>query len=257
MRDDDRLLGAIVHDRTLADDQVFVETAAAYASVTLSHHAHLRAAAADERLRIERDLHDGAQQRLVALSINLEIAAERTGREDGEHAAAVMRRLAEEVERALEELRSLTHGADPPGLADHGLVVALRAAAVRNPIPTTVVGAGVGRYASEVERAAYFSGLEAMQNALKHASGASAVIVDVSDAAGLVLEVRDDGIGFDPGAVRHGLGLRNIRDRVAAVGGELAIVSSLGHGTRMIARIPCGSIGATAAPSRSEGAPPG
>ena len=80
IRDDDRLLGAIVHDRTLADDRVFVETAAAYASVTLSHHAHLRAAAADERLRIERDLHDGAQQRLVALAINLEIAAERTGR---------------------------------------------------------------------------------------------------------------------------------------------------------------------------------
>ncbi len=178
IRDDDRVLGAIVHDRTLADDQVFVETAAAYASVTLSHHARLRAAAADERLRMERDLHDGAQQRLVALSINLELAAERTGRAGGEPAAAVMRRLAEEVERALEDLRSLTHGADPPGLAEHGLVVALRAAAVRNPVPTTVVGAGVGRYTPEVERAAYFFGLEAMQNALKHASGASAVIVD-------------------------------------------------------------------------------
>ena len=140
IRDDDRLLGAIVHDRTLADDQVFVETAAAYAAVTLGHHAHLRAAAADERLRIERDLHDGAQQRLVALAIHLGMAAERTGRDYAEHSAAVLRRLAEEVERALEELRSLTHGVDPPGLADHGLVVALRAAAVRNPIPTTVVG---------------------------------------------------------------------------------------------------------------------
>ena len=146
------LLGAIIHDRTLADDRVFVETSRH--AVTrhhrhCGHHAHLRAAAADERLRIERDLHDGAQQRLVALAINLGIAAERTGRDDAEHSAAVMRRLAEEVERALEELRSLTHGADPPGLADHGLVVALRAAAVRNPIPTTVVGAGVGRYAPE------------------------------------------------------------------------------------------------------------
>jgi signal transduction histidine kinase len=257
IRDGDHVLGAIVHDRTLADDRGFIETAAAYTAMTLSHHAHLRAAAADERLRIERDLHDGAQQRLVALAINLELAAERTVREDGEHAAAVMRRLAEEVERALEELRSLTHGADPPGLADHGLVVAFRAAAVRNPIPTTVVGAGVGRYAPEVERAAYFVGLEAMQNALKHAHGASAVIVDLSDAAGLVLEVRDDGIGFDPAGVTHGLGLRSIRDRLAAVGGELAIVSSIGRGTRVIARIPCGAAGASAATWRSGAAPLG
>jgi signal transduction histidine kinase len=83
------------------------------------------------------------------------------------------------------------------------------------------------------------------------------VIVDVSDAAGLVLEVRDDGIGFDPTGVAHGLGLRSIRDRLAAVGGEVAIVSSLGHGARVIARIPCGPRSAAAAQSRSEAAPPG
>ncbi|MDA0171478.1 histidine kinase [Solirubrobacter taibaiensis] len=259
IRDGDRLLGAIVHDRTLADDPAFVETAAAYTAMTLTDHARLQAAAAGERLRIERDLHDGAQQRLVALGINLGIAADRTGREDGEHAAAVMRRLAEEVERTLEELRSLTHGEDPAGLADRGLVIALHAAALRNPVPTTVHAAVIHRHAPEIERAAYFCAMEAMQNAAKHAHGATAVVVEVCDADGLRLEVRDDGVGFDRERVTGGLGLRSMADRLAAVGGELAIVSSVGDGTRVIAQIPSAgdATGATSAPSRSETAPPG
>jgi signal transduction histidine kinase len=201
----------------------------------------IRTAAGDERRRIERDLHDGAQQRLVALAINLGLAAERSG-DDGEHAAAVMRRLALEVEHALDELRALTRGVPPAPLADGGLVEGLRAAALRSPIPATVLGAGVRRYPAEIENAAYFCCLEAMQNAAKHALGATAVVIDLSEAEELRLEVRDDGAGFDPARVAGGLGLISMRERLAAVGGELTVVSSPGHGTRIIGSIPLGTV---------------
>ena len=252
--DDGRRIAAIVHDRALGDDPAFIETASAYARMTLDNHrlsaqaaallrdvddarARMRTAADDERRRIERDLHDGAQQRLVALAINLGMAAERAG-DDGPHAAAVMRRLAEEVEHALDELRALTHGVYPAPLTDGGLVDGLRAAARRNPLPTTVLGAGVQRYPPEIESAVYFCCLEAMQNATKHAFGATAVVIDLSHVDSLRLEVRDDGAGFDTDRVAPGFGLTSMRDRLAAVGGELTIVSSPGHGTRVIGSVP-------------------
>jgi signal transduction histidine kinase len=235
--DDDRVLAAIIHDRALGDDPGFIDTASAYV-VT---QTRIRTAAGDERRRIERDLHDGAQQRLVALAINLGLAAERSG-DDGEHAAAVMRRLALEVEHALDELRALTRGVPPAPLADGGLVEGLRAAALRSPIPATVLGAGVRRYPAEIENAAYFCCLEAMQNAAKHALGATAVVIDLSEAEELRLEVRDDGAGFDPARVAGGLGLISMRERLAAVGGELTVVSSPGHGTRIIGSIPLGTV---------------
>ena len=252
--DDGRTIAAIVHDPALAEDPAFVATASAYAAMTLDNHrlaaqasalltevstsrARIRTAADDERKRIERDLHDGAQQRLVALAINLEIAAE-TSAGDAKRTAAVMRRLAGEVDQALQELRSLTHGDQPPPLADGGLVEGLRAAALRSPLPATVLGAGVQRYPPEVERAVYFCCLEAMQNAAKHAHGASAVVIDLSDTGALRLEVRDDGAGFDPEHVVDGLGLTSMRERLAAVGGELVIVSSPGHGTRILGTVP-------------------
>jgi signal transduction histidine kinase len=238
VRDGDRVIAMIVHDRALCEDRGFVEAATAFTAMTLAHHACLQSAAADERLRIQRDLHDGAQQRLIALAINLGLGAEQAGQVDGEHAAALMRRLAEEVDRTLEELRALTDGTDPPRLVDRGLVVALQDAAVRNPVPTTVLAARTRRLPLEVERALYFCGLEAMQNTAKHADGATAVIIEVSDSPGLRMEVRDDGVGFDSHHITLGLGLRNMHARLSAVGGELAIVSSVGHGTRIIATIP-------------------
>jgi signal transduction histidine kinase len=255
--DGERLVAAIVHDAALEDERAFIDAATAYALMTLENQrlsaqtsallravresrSRIQAAADDERRRIERDLHDGAQQQLVALRIKLELAAERTGdgRGNGVEGAAVLRRLGGDVEDALEEVRSLARGIYPASLADRGLLEGLRAAALRSPLPTTVLAAGIGRHSREIESAAYFCCLEALQNAAKHAESASAAVIELWDGDSLRFEVRDDGGGFDPVAVTGGAGLTNMRDRVAAVSGELAIVSSPGHGTRVIATIP-------------------
>jgi signal transduction histidine kinase len=192
-------------------------------------------AADAERRRIERDLHDGAQQRLVALRIQLELVAEQTHDADR---AATLRKLGDDVDDAIEEVRSLARGIYPAVLADRGLVEALRSAALQSPLPATVLAAGVGRYSREIETAAYFCCLEALQNAAKHAAGASAVVIDASDNGTLRLEVRDDGAGFDPRRTTESSGFVNMRDRLSAVSGELATVSSPGKGARIMITIP-------------------
>ncbi len=254
VRDGERLVAEIVHDAALGEDAAFVATTTSYALMTLDNHrlaaesqsllvqvresrARIQAAADEERRRIERDLHDGAQQRLVALRVKLELAAERAADDE---TAAVLREFGGEVEAALDEVRSLARGIYPAALADRGLVEGLRSAALRNPLRTTVVAAGIGRYSSEVETAAYFCCLEALQNAAKHASGATVAVVDLSDDGSLRLDIRDDGAGFDTTTGLVGSGFVNMRDRLAAVGGELEITSSPGHGTRVKARIPLG-----------------
>ncbi len=141
----------------------------------------------------------------MALRIQLELVAEETRDADR---AATLRRLGEDVEDAIEEVRSLARGIYPAVLADRGLVEALRSAALQSPLPATVLAAGVGRYSREIETAAYFCCLEALQNAAKHAAGATAVVVDASDNGTLRLEVRDDGAGFDPRRTDRGLRLR-------------------------------------------------
>ena len=251
--DGDRRVAAILHDPALRDESAFTETAAAYALMALDNHrlsaqtaallrevresrARIQSSADDERRRIEQDLHDGAQQRLVALRIKLGLAAERTGEADA--SAELLRDLGNEVDAALDEVRSLARGIYPAPLADWGLVEALRSAALASTLPTAVLAAGVGRYPREVESAAYFCCLEALQNVSKHARGATAVVIDLSDDGALHFEVRDDGVGFDPATVAGGVGLTGMRDRVAAVGGEVTIESRPGHGTRVRATIP-------------------
>jgi signal transduction histidine kinase len=200
--------------------------------------ARILAGADDERRRIERDLHDGAQQRLVALRIRLELAAEAVaeGRADP---VELLRELGVEAEVALEEVRSLAQGIYPAPLAALGLARALRSVAVSGAVPTTVMAEAGRRYAREVETAAYFCCLEAMQNAAKHAAGATGIRVVLSEGDGaLGLEVRDDGSGFDPDRTAPGGGFTNIRDRLAAVGGELEVRSGPGAGTRVLAVIP-------------------
>jgi signal transduction histidine kinase len=255
IRDGDRRVAAVFHDPALREERAFIDAAASYLVMTLDNQrltaqtasllrqvtdsrARIQATADDERRRIERDLHDGAQQRLVALRIKLELAAEQidTGRRNGD--AVLLRGLGGDVEKALDEIRSLARGIYPAPLADRGLVEALRSAALQSALPVTVMAAGVGRYAREVETAAYFCCLEALQNAAKHARGATAAVVDISDNGALHFEVRDDGAGYDPHRVTEGVGLTSMRDRVAAVGGTLAVESSPGRGTRVSADIP-------------------
>ena len=255
--DEGRLVAAIVHDAALRDDRAFVDTVTSYAAMTVENHrlaaqtssllravhesrSRIQAAADDERRRIERDLHDGAQQRLVALRIKLELAAEQTesGHGNGSTGAAALRRLGDDVEDALDEVRSLARGIYPASL-ERGLVEGLRAAALRSAISTTVLATGIRRHSREVESAAYFFGLEALQNAAKHAEGACSAVIELSEHDdALRMEVRDDGAGFDPAAAVSGMGFTTMRDRLAAVGGELAIISSPGHGTRVMATIP-------------------
>jgi signal transduction histidine kinase len=112
---------------------------------------------------------------------------------------------------------------------------------LRNPLPATVLAEGIQRYPHEIESAAYFCCLEALQNTAKHARGATVAVVELSDDGTLHLEVRDDGAGFDQAAVKAGSGLVNMRDRIEAANGELTITSLPGHGTRVTASIPLGA----------------
>ena len=177
-----------------------------------------------ERRRIERDLHDGAQQRLAALRARLGMVAERieTGRR---RAPGAIRALADEVELTIDEVRSFARGIYPSLLVERGLSEALRSAGRSAPVPTMVDAAGIGRYPPEIEATVYFACLEALQNAARHAQGASGVKIAVSRNPDLHFEVRDDGQGFDPDDVTWGAGITNLRDRLAAVGGELHVES--------------------------------
>jgi signal transduction histidine kinase len=193
------------------------------------------AVADEERRRIERDLHDGAQQRLVALRIKLELASERSAQAQLPD-AELLHQFGEDVGEALDEVRSLAAGVYPALLVDCGLGEALRSVARRSATPVSVT-AQDGRYPRQVEAVVYFSCLEALQNAAKHA-GARSVSIVVSDDRDLRFEVRDDGCGFVVDRDDLGHGLTNIRDRLGAVGGTLQIASRPGGGTRVAGTIP-------------------
>jgi signal transduction histidine kinase len=198
--------------------------------------ARILAAADEERRRIERDLHDGGQQRLVALRIRLELAEEMM-KQDPAVARNMLHVLGGEVDAALDELRSLAAGVYPSLLAARGLPDALRTAALQSPVPASVEVDGSDRYPSEVETAAYFCCIEALQNVAKHAPEASSVVIALNRNGDLRFEVRDDGPGFAVEAA-SGDGLVNMRDRVAAVGGDLEIQSTPGTGTLVAGTIP-------------------
>jgi signal transduction histidine kinase len=200
--------------------------------------ARVVSAADAERRRIERDLHDGAQQQLVALCANLRLARELAGTDPAE-ATALLERLGSDIETALEELRELAHGIYPPLLADRGLAEALSAVAARAPIRTRLEAAALGRYPPQVEATVYFCCLEALQNAGKHAGeAASAAVCVLEKQGGLLFEVTDDGAGFDPAGGAHGSGLTNMTDRLGGIGGSLKIESAPGRGTRVAGTIP-------------------
>jgi signal transduction histidine kinase len=197
----------------------------------------LVAAQNEERRRIERNIHDGAQQQLVALAVKLKLTDALVGK-DEQRAHAMLEELQRETHQALEDLRDLARGIYPPLLADRGLGAALEGQARKSTLPVAVITDGIGRYPHEVEAAVYFTCLEALQNVAKYAE-ATNVTVELAQANGsLTFEVADDGKGFDPGAAERGSGLQGIADRLAALGGHLEISSAPGRGTRIVGSIP-------------------
>ena len=200
----------------------------------------LVAAQDEERRRLERNLHDGAQQQLVALSVKVRLAQQLTTR-DPERATAMLEDVQTDATDALENLRQLARGIYPPLLADKGLVAALEAQVRRAPVPVRIRGEGVGRFGQDVEAAVYFSCLEALQNIAKYAEATEAELVLSNGEGVLQFEVRDDGVGFDPARTGYGSGLQGIADRLAALDGSVEIRSAVGRGTTVTGRVPFGT----------------
>jgi signal transduction histidine kinase len=194
-------------------------------------------AADAERRRIERDIHDGAQQHLVAIGVKAGLARAFVTK-DPDRAIELIDELRTDAQGALEGLRDLTKGAYPPVLADDGLEAALELQTKRATVPVTLEARGVGRLPKQVEIAAYFCCLEAMQNAAKYARTASIAVTIRRAVNELALSVRDEGIGFDPSTVRRGVGMRSMVERVEALGGSLDVRSAPGRGTVVAARVP-------------------
>ena len=192
----------------------------------------LVAAQDDERRRLERNLHDGAQQHLVALKVKLGLA-EMLASRDPERARATVAELKHDADEALETLRDLARGIYPPLLADRGLPTALQAQARKATLPVTIEADGIGRYSQDTEAALYFCILEALQNIQKYAQASSAVVRLREDGDRLSVEVADDGRGFDVSTTIRGNGLTNMEDRLDALGGTLQIASSPGNGTTL------------------------
>ncbi|HXF36246.1 MAG TPA: sensor histidine kinase [Actinomycetota bacterium] len=197
----------------------------------------LVAAQDEERRRLERNIHDGAQQQLVALTVQLRLLEQRIERdpEGAREAAAQLRGAAAE---ALEDLRDLARGIYPPLLADKGLPAAIEAQARKAPVPVRLQADGVGRYPREAEAAVYFCVLEALQNAAKHAGGSEVRVRLWASEGELAFAVEDDGPGFDPSTTPRGAGLQNMADRIEALGGSLEVRSLPGAGTTVAGRLP-------------------
>jgi signal transduction histidine kinase len=205
--------------------------------------ARVVAAEAEERRRLERDIHDGAQQHLVALAVNLRLARTLVARSP-DRAPAVLKALGSGAEDAIATLADLSRGIYPRVLSERGLFAALEAAVATGPVPVTLTVKETARPPADVEAALYFCGVEALQNAAKHA-GATRVAVRVGwTGAGMELVVSDDGHGFSPDVVAARGGLANIRDRAETVGGVFLVDSRPGHGTEVTVRIPTAGGGA-------------
>jgi signal transduction histidine kinase len=248
---DGRRVAALVHDSSVLEEPALLDAVSAAAGVALENaqlHVELRArleevrgsrarvieAGQRERERLERDLHDGAQQRLVALALNLRLLERRL------HDPATRAQLGEaqrEVELSLAELRDLAHGIHPAVVTGHGLAVALEQVAARAPVPVRLAVDVGGRLPEAVEVAAYYVVTESLANVAKHAGAAEATVSVCREDGLLTVEVVDDGVG---GADSEGgTGLRGLADRVEALGGRLRVWTPHDGGTRVRAEIPC------------------
>jgi signal transduction histidine kinase len=250
---DGQPVAALVHDAALLEEQGLLDSICEAARLSLENarlHAELQAqlrkvresrtrivnAADEERERIERDLHDGAQQRLVALALDLRLAERELAGQDP-RTTALLQAAVSSLQTAVEELRELAHGVYPSILTQSGLLAALEELATRTSVPVSVV-APTERFTAEVEATAYFVACEAVANAVKHAEAHAVNIEVVRDGSTLVVSVVDDGRG---GADPDGSGLRGLADRLEARGGRLWVESPAGGPTRITGEIPCES----------------
>jgi signal transduction histidine kinase len=246
---DHEAVAAMVIDETLTEDPELVRAAASATLLAVENGAlegELRASRARiveaehaERRRIERDLHDGAQQRLVALRMHLALVGEKLGPPQQQQ---MLDSLGLEVDEAIQELRDLAHGLYPPLLAQSGLGTALTAVGRRSGMRVRVYEHGLSRHPEPVEITVYFCCVECLQNAAKHAGAGASVTVTLTEGDdAIAFCVEDDGAGFDVATVVRGSGLTNLTDRVAAVGGTVQIVSRPGRGTRITGHVPTAS----------------
>jgi signal transduction histidine kinase len=190
-----------------------------------------------ERRRIERNIHDGAQQQLVAIAVKLGLAKTLVER-DPIGVASMLADLQAETQEALQSLRDMTRGTYPPVLAHDGLATALEAKARKATLPVSVRAEGIGRFPKEIETAVYYCCLEALQNCAKY-SGANSATVELRSVGGTFsFTVADDGTGFDVGSTKRGMGLRSMEERVQALRGTLEVHSAPGAGTKIIGRLP-------------------
>jgi signal transduction histidine kinase len=247
-----RRIAAILHDPTLLEDPERVREAGTAAALALENErleAELRAKVEEvrasrsrlvevglrQRRRLERDLHDGAQQRLVSLALTLRMARERLGPDSGE-AGHLLDRSREELDEALKELRELARGIHPAVLSDRGLGPAVEALAHRAPLPVEIAELPAERLPEHVELTAYFVISEALTNVAKYASASRASVAVSKHDGRLTLEISDDGVG---GAdMEAGTGLRGLADRLEAIEGQLEITSAPGGGTTLRATMP-------------------
>jgi signal transduction histidine kinase len=255
---DHRPSAAVVYDGDLADCNGYMEAAAEAAMRRLEipkFEADLRAttselaasrirlmdAAAAERRRLERDLHDGVQQQLVGVRLRLVMAADAV-REDPTRAELLLDTIGKQMDEVLDEVRSFARGIYPPLLSQHGLIDALHAAARQSTVPVEFHARGVGRYSEDVEVAVYFCCLEALQNVTKHAgTDPRARLIIRQQGQRVDFEVRDHGVGFGQDASGAGHGLINMRDRIEAVGGSLEVSSQAGQGAVVRGWVPATS----------------
>jgi signal transduction histidine kinase len=194
------------------------------------------------RRQLERNIHDGAQQQLVALAVKLRLMGSFVGKDEAKE-RALADQLVAETQDALENLRDLARGIYPPLLQDAGLVAALQAQARKSPITTTVVADGVARYPQDLEAAVYFCTLEALQNTAKYADATSVTVCLAENDGQLTFDVTDDGSGFDPAVNGHGSGLQGMADRLEALGGRLDVRSGEGLGTTISGVLPVSAAG--------------
>jgi signal transduction histidine kinase len=192
--------------------------------------------------KLERNLHDGAQQQLVALAVKLRLAEQLAAR-DAAKTQEMLSSLQTDTQDALENLRDLARGIYPPLLADKGLGVALEGQARKASIPVEVSTDGAGRYPQDTEAAVYFCCLEALQNVQKYANASRAVVRLAHGDGYLIFEVADDGAGFDPGVTGYGTGLQGMADRLDAIGGTLEVRSRPGDGTTVTGTVPVAEAG--------------